>query len=74
MTATSKRREELRRLRELAGLSQRALAARIGVNEMTVLRWETGRTARIQHAKLVPLATALGVSLAELLHALGVPA
>lgn len=34
---------ELRRLRETSGISQEALAARIGVARYTVIRWENGR-------------------------------
>lgn len=35
--------EELRRRREALGLTQRALAERLGVREETVNRWERGR-------------------------------
>ncbi len=34
--------EELRRIREDLGLSQRALARRIGVAPRTIARWEIG--------------------------------
>jgi HTH-type transcriptional regulator/antitoxin HipB len=35
----------VRRVRRAAELSQRALAARLGVSQATVARWETGRTS-----------------------------
>jgi len=35
---------EVRRLRKAAGLTQGALARRLGVQKSTVYRWETGRT------------------------------
>lgn len=36
--------EKLRKLRELKGLSRKQLASLIGVSEITILRWEQGRT------------------------------
>ena len=36
--------EEVRRIREAAGLSQRALARKLGVSVNSVSNWETGRT------------------------------
>jgi putative transcriptional regulator len=42
--------EELRQIREDAGLTQAALAYQLGVSLTTVSRWENGR------AKLSPLA------------------
>ena len=35
---------EIRQLRERLGLSQRAFAARVGVEMGTIVRWEKGRT------------------------------
>src|SRR5262249_21731315 len=35
---------EVRKLRKAAGLTQGALARRLGVQKSTVYRWETGRT------------------------------
>jgi len=34
--------EELKRLRQRAGLTQKALAGLLGVARITVVRWETG--------------------------------
>ena len=46
---------ELRELRAALGLSQRALAERLGVQYATVARWETGHHA-IQHPTMLRLA------------------
>ncbi len=35
--------EQLKRLRQRAGLTQKALAALLGVARITVVRWETGQ-------------------------------
>jgi len=46
---------ELREWRERVGLTQAHLAARLGVSENTVARWERGEL-RIQHPAMVALA------------------
>lgn len=46
---------ELRAAREALGLSQRALAERLGVPQATVSRWETGQHP-IQHPRILRLA------------------
>lgn len=57
---------KLRHLREAAGLSVRELARQIGENHTNVSYWErSGQTPRSD--VLAPLASALGVSLQELL-------
>jgi transcriptional regulator with XRE-family HTH domain len=58
-------RPQLREARLKAGLSQRGLAARMGVPQSVVCRWETGvREPRVRAA--VRLSEALGVSVNEL--------
>lgn len=58
--------DTIRGLREGRGLTQRALAERIGVTDKAVSKWESGRG--LPDISLVePLAAALGVSVAELL-------
>jgi transcriptional regulator with XRE-family HTH domain len=53
--------ENLKRLREAAGLTQKAFAERLGIPIRTVQNWEQGhREPRI--ATLAPLARALGAS------------
>lgn len=56
----------IKSLRETRGLTQRALAERIGVSDKAVSKWETGRGLP-DLTLLEPLGTALGVSVAELL-------
>lgn len=46
---------ELRARRQALGLSQKALAERLGVPQATVSRWETGHH-RIEHPRLLALA------------------
>ena len=56
----------IRRARARAGVSQEALAARIGCGRPTVCRWERGRRLPALGA-LVRVAAALGVAPAALL-------
>jgi transcriptional regulator with XRE-family HTH domain len=58
--------ENLKRLREKAGLTQAAFAAACGVPLRTVQNWEQGHRAP-GLAMLRPLATALGVKVDDLL-------
>lgn len=53
--------ENMKRIREAKGLSQYALARRIGVSPGAVTRWEQdGRTPKTEH--LIKIACALGVA------------
>lgn len=59
----------LKQLREKAGLSQRALALRLGVQQQAICRWETGE-AWPRSWLLRPLAGELGVPVDALLDTL----
>lgn len=58
--------QNIRRLREAQSLKQRDLAHRVGVAQSTLCDWESG-TTNPRHDRLQPLASALGVGVAELL-------
>jgi len=61
------RKHPLRQYREKEGLSQEALAERLGVTGMTVYRWETG--ARLPRRKDWPkIENETGVSVTTLLR------
>ena len=56
----------IKRLREKGGLTQQQLAARVGVSDKAVSKWETGR-GYPDISLIEPLSAALGVSVIELL-------
>jgi transcriptional regulator with XRE-family HTH domain len=57
----------LKQLREQAGLSQEALARRVGVSSKTVSNWERGtNVASLTVPQMKALCEALGVTLNEL--------
>ena len=58
--------ERLHALREQAGLSQAAIAKKLGIAQRSYSAWEREPVA-LRHDQLVTLAGALGISLAELL-------
>lgn len=58
--------DELKRLREAAGLSQVQLALRLGLSQGTIAHWEIGRRAP-QARHLIKLAKILGCSVDALL-------
>jgi transcriptional regulator with XRE-family HTH domain len=58
--------ERLKRLRELAGLSQNELAKRAGIHHPTISALESGRQRDLTVSVAKKLARALGVSLAML--------
>ena len=58
--------EKIYLCRKKAGLSQDALAERLGVSRQAISKWETGESVP-DTGKLMPLANALGVSLDWLL-------
>ena len=55
----------LRKIRELAKMSQSELASKAGVSERSVIRWEQGESLTMKN--MLKLATALGVTPNELL-------
>lgn len=57
--------ERLHALREQAGLSQAALAEKLGIAQRTYSQWER-RPVALRHDQLVALADALGIALSEL--------
>jgi transcriptional regulator with XRE-family HTH domain len=57
--------EKIRQGRKDKGLSQEALAKRIGCDSMTVLRWEKGVTKRPLDIYLEKLEKVLGIDLKE---------
>jgi len=60
----------LRMLRARAGLSQRQLAVKAGLNVTTIVNFEAGRSKAPQAATVGRLARALGVPIEELLELL----
>lgn len=59
--------ERIRQLREAAGLNKAELARRIGVSDVTVTYWERGSIKQIGHERLMSLASALEITVSELL-------
>lgn len=62
MTAPPAVNISIRRVRESAGISQRELARRLGVQQPLVARWEAGRSS-VRVDTLQRIADALGVNL-----------
>lgn len=60
--------DNIRRMRERAGLSQQQLAERSGISKAQISRLETGTQDNPQIKTLIPLSTALGVSLEEIAY------
>lgn len=71
--ATLKLSEKILYYRKRAGLSQEALAAKLGLSRQSVSKWETGES-QPETAKLAALAAALGVSVDWLLSEDGLEA
>lgn len=61
-------KERLKRLRKKHTLTQSALAARLGVTQQAVAKWESGRSVP-DHSLLLPLSALYGVSADYLLGA-----
>lgn len=58
----------IREARRQAGMSQSALGKAVGVNKLTILRIETGKTQDPRHSTIEAIERALGVSVDELLE------
>jgi transcriptional regulator with XRE-family HTH domain len=58
--------EKLLAAREARGMTQRALSDASGITEMVISRLERGATANPELATVIKLASALGVSVADL--------
>lgn len=67
-TAASSLGQEIRRQRRLAGLSQKEVAARVGVTGVQFHRYEVGATS-VTTSRLVDIANAIGVRPDLLLNA-----
>lgn len=63
-------RENLRAARIRSGMSQRALAAEIGISPNSVVLWESGKASPTL-SSVVKLATALGIPPEALLSEVG---
>lgn len=63
----------LKKLREEAGLSQQALATRIGVAVATISRWERGAPAMLTVPQMKALCQVFGKSIEELPDEFGPP-
>ncbi len=72
MTATPAAKNGLGALRQQAVLTQRELAAALGVHPRLISKWENGE-ARPRPANIRKLAEALGITPREVLAALGRP-
>jgi len=56
----------LKECRDIRGVSQKALAQTIGVNETTIIRWEKGQTSPTV-AQVAKLCSALGCDIGDLM-------
>jgi len=59
--------EKIKELRELSGMTQEELGARLGLKKAAINKYETGRVVNIKRTTLKRLADALGVTPADLL-------
>lgn len=57
----------IKQKREEKGMSMNELARKVGVSQSTITRWERGDIATMKQSKIVALASALGVSPAEII-------
>jgi transcriptional regulator with XRE-family HTH domain len=58
--------DAIKNARDAASLRQEDLARTLGVTEVTIWRWESGRTKRLDFDMASRLAVALGVSVDDL--------
>jgi len=59
--------QKITELREAAGMNKSELGRKVGVSDVTISYWESGAVKNISSNNLVPLASALGISVSELL-------
>jgi len=64
----------IKRKRETLGLSQQNLADKSGISKAQISRLESGKQDNPQIKTLIPIATALGVSIEELTYGENIPA
>jgi len=60
--------DNIKRMRERSGLSQQQLADRSGISKAQISRLESGKQDNPQIKTLIPLSSALGVSLEEIAY------
>lgn len=60
--------QRIKRLREARGLSQQAVADKVGVSRVAVTKWESGMTANLKLGNLLSLCELFGVSVEELVR------
>lgn len=63
--------QRIKRLREARGLSQQAVADKVGVSRVAVTKWESGMTANLKLGNLLSLCELFGVSVEELVRGAG---
>lgn len=60
-------KEKIKELREAAGMNKAELGRKIGVSDVTINYWETGKVKSISSDNLLAVAGAFGLSVSELL-------
>ncbi|MFA5493289.1 MAG: helix-turn-helix transcriptional regulator [Porticoccaceae bacterium] len=63
--------KRIQRLRESRGMSQQAVADKVGVSRVAVTKWESGMTANLKLGNLLSLCDLFGVSVEELVRGVG---
>ncbi|MDW0357770.1 helix-turn-helix transcriptional regulator [Halomonas venusta] len=65
--------QRIKRLREAQGLSQQAVADKVGVSRVAVTKWENGATANLKLVNLLSLCDLFDVSVEELVRGSAAP-
>lgn len=58
--------DKITKLREIAGLSRRALSQKAGLPENAILRIESGKSKKINHLRAREIAQALGCNVEDI--------